>query len=210
MQRAVQKRNASPFNQLEFCFGAANQPPLPGPAQLQQRASVLLEGLGAGKLAAKLRIEWNPRMRTAAGRADFSRRLITLNPTLQRFGAEEIERTFRHELAHLLTKFRFRSRRILPHGSEWRAACRDLGIEDERACHKLPLMARTMRRHFVYRCRGCRCHFPRVRRIRRATACLACCRRFANGDYDERFRLELVKASSPHRFSRFLSINFSR
>jgi hypothetical protein len=42
-----------------------------------------------------------------------------------------------------------------------------------------------------------------VRRIRRATACLACCRKFSEGNYDERFRLRLVKNSSSGNSPRF-------
>jgi predicted SprT family Zn-dependent metalloprotease len=118
-----------------------------------------------------------------------------LNPALQKFGPAEIDRTLRHELAHLLAHFRS-SRRILPHGPQWRKACCDLGIAGERAGHTLPLIGRAFCRRFVYRCVHCQRCFPRVHRIRRATACLDCCRKFARGDYDERFRLRLVKGSS--------------
>jgi hypothetical protein len=40
-----------------------------------------------------------------------------------------------------------------------------------------------------------------VRRIRRAIACLACCRKFSEGNYDERFRLQLLKNFSSSNFS---------
>jgi SprT protein len=140
-------------------------------------------------------------MRTTVGRADFRGCLISLNPALQQFGAAEIDRTLRHELAHLLAQFRFcKRRRILPHGREWRIACCDLGIAGEHAGHTLPLIGRELRRRFIYRCKQCQRDFPRVRRIRRATACLACCRKFARGNFDERFRLQLVKSCSPHKF----------
>jgi predicted SprT family Zn-dependent metalloprotease len=114
---------------------------------------------------------------------------------LQKFGPAEIDRTLRHELAHLLAHSRSR-RQILPHGPQWRRACCDLGIAGERAGHTLPLIGRALRRQFVYRCAHCQRHFPRVHRIRRATACLDCCQKFARGNYDERFRLRLVKGSS--------------
>jgi len=188
-------REKSPFRQLEFCFETPVVFPLPSAAALHVRAVSLLLGLGAENLAARLRVDWNDRMRTAVGRADFQRSLILLNPALQKFGAAEIDRTLRHELAHLLAHSRSR-RRILPHGREWRKACCDLGIPGERSGHTLPLIARALRRRFVYRCAHCQRHFPRVHRIRRATACLDCCREFARGNYDERFRLRLVKGSS--------------
>jgi SprT protein len=186
-------RKLSPSNQLEFCFGTQQVLPIPSVTELRTLASTLLHDLGAGALADRLRVEWNPRMRTAVGRAESRRALITLNPALQNFGVEEIERTLRHELAHLLAQHRVGRRRILPHGREWRRACGDLGIADERVCHKLPLAARRLSPRYLYRCRNCQQEFLRVHRIRRAMACLACCCQFARGDYDERFRLQLVK-----------------
>ena len=188
-------REKSPFKQLEFCFETPVVCPLPSGAALQERASSLLIGLGAENLAARLRVDWNDHMRTTVGRADFQRCLILLNPALQKFGFVEIDRTLRHELAHLLAHFRSR-RRILPHGPQWRKACCELGIPGERAGHTLPLIGRALRRRFLYRCAHCQRRFPRVHRIRRAIACLDCCRKFARGNYDERFRLRLVKGSS--------------
>jgi SprT protein len=185
-------RKQSPFRQLEFCFEAQTPPAIPSVAELRHLAAGLLRDIGAPALAARLRVEWNSRMRTAVGRAEPRRSLITLNPILQKFGTEEIERTLRHELAHLLAQHRAGRRRILPHGREWRHSCRDLGIAGERACHKLPLAARQLARPYLYRCRNCQRNFSRVRRIRRAIACLACCRKFARGHYDESFRLVRV------------------
>jgi predicted SprT family Zn-dependent metalloprotease len=133
---------------------------------LERQARELLRELGAGKLAREVRVEWNPRMKSAAGRADFREKLISLNPLLHDHGQgraenqfvagkldclkqssltsavhvvsqqteqhavvhDEIDRTLRHELAHLLAQFRVGRRRIAPHGPEWRIACRDLGI----------------------------------------------------------------------------------
>lgn len=197
-------RKQSPFRQLEFCFDTPEICSLPSARELKGRAASLLRALNAESLGARVRVEWNGRMRTTVGRADFRRCLISLNPALQQFGAAEIDRTLRHELAHLLAQFRScKRRRILPHGREWRNACRDLGIAGERAGHTLPLIGRALRRSFIYRCKACQRDFPRVRRIRRATACLACCRKFARGNYDERFRLQLVKGSSSGISPRF-------
>ena len=202
MRNAARKQ--SPFSQLEFCFEAPEIFSLPSARELKNRAASLLRALNAESLAGRLRVEWNRRMRTTVGRTDFRRCLISLNPALQKFGPAEVDRTLRHELAHLLAQFRFcKRRRILPHGREWRNACRDLGIAGERAGHTLPLTGRELRRRFTYRCQNCQRDFPRVRRIRRATACLACCRKFASGNFDERFRLRLVKSSSSGNFPRF-------
>jgi ribosomal protein L37AE/L43A len=48
---------------------------------------------------------------------------------------------------------------------------------------------------FIYRCPNCRQEFPRVRRVHRAVACLACCRAHNGGEFDPRFRLKLVSCS---------------
>jgi predicted SprT family Zn-dependent metalloprotease len=151
----------------------------------------LLRSLGADELARKIRVEWNPRMRSAAGRADFRGKLISLNPLLINH-SDEIDRTLRHELAHLLAQWRVGRRRIAPHGIEWRQACRDLGIADEARCHNLPFAAKTYSLRYVYRCPNCKERFPRFRRIRRAIACLACCRAHNRGEFDPRFRLKLT------------------
>ncbi len=222
---------------------------------LESQARELLRQLGAHKLAREVRVEWNPRMRTAAGRAAFRKKLISLNPLLLDLQAgahalariqfdtqelecnkhsslthspgvksittklecrmhsslsrnasdvseksepsrpvvqDEIDRTLRHELAHLLAQWRVARRRIAPHGAEWRQACRDLGIAGEARCHNLPFAAKVYPPRYVYRCPNCQQEFPRVRRIRRAIACLACCRAHNRGEFDARFRLRPI------------------
>jgi predicted SprT family Zn-dependent metalloprotease len=105
----------------------------------------------------------------------------------------EIDRTLRHELAHILAQFREkRRRRISPHGPEWQQACRDLGIADEKRCHTLPFPAKRYARRYIYRCPNCRRGFARVRKIKRTVACLACCRAHNAGEFDVRFRLKLL------------------
>src|SRR6266852_7525405 len=123
------------FKQLEFIFRETDsltrrlhRPPLPQgedwgegtskrfrrsrDVDLESKARNLLRELGAAKLAREIRVEWNPRLKTAAGRADFREKLISLNPRLSDHGVraglavDEIDRTLRHELAHLLAQFR--------------------------------------------------------------------------------------------------------
>src|SRR6266581_8537510 len=161
---------------------AALQPP-GSDVRLEATARVILSLLGARKLARELRVEWNSRLKTAAGRADYCHKLISLNPRLFEHPAE-IDRTLRHELAHLLAQFRVGRRRPLPHGTEWQQACRDLGIADEKRCHNLPFPAKQYVARFMYRCPNCRQEFPRVHRARRAVACLACCRAHNGGEFD--------------------------
>jgi len=159
---------------------------------LETKARQLLCSLGAQRIATKVRVEWNSRLRTAAGRADYRQKLISLNTRLVEHPSE-IDRTLRHELAHILAQFREkRRRRISPHGPEWQQACRDLGIADEKRCHTLPFPAKRYARRYIYRCPNCRRGFPRVRKIKRTVACLACCRAHNGGDFDVRFRLKLL------------------
>ena len=160
-------------------------------AVLLKTARELLRSLGAKRIATELRVECNSRLKTAAGRADYRQKLISLNPRLVEHPAE-IDRTLRHELAHILAQFRAGRRRISPHGSEWQQACRDLGIAGEKRCHTLPFPAKSYAPRFIYRCPNCWRDFPRVRRIKRTVACLACCRAHNGGEFDVRFRLKLL------------------
>ncbi len=161
---------------------------------LAKKAHEILTLAGASRIACEVRVEWNARLKTCAGHVDYRRKLISLNPRLREHGFSEIDRTLRHELAHLLAQFRTGRRRILPHGPEWRAACHDLDIGDEKRCHNLPFPRHERVRRFVYRCPNCLLDFPRVRRIRRAIACLACCRAHNRGKFHPRFRLQLLQS----------------
>jgi ribosomal protein L37AE/L43A len=69
-----------------------------------------------------------------------------------------------------------------------------LGIADEKRCHSLPFPAQTHAARFIYLCPNCRQEFPRVRRVRRAVACLSCCRKHNGGEFDARFRLKLLNS----------------
>lgn len=157
-------------------------------AVLLQTARDLLRALGAARIADELRVDWDSRLKTTAGRANYRQKLISLNPRLFEHPAE-IDRTLRHELAHILAQFRAGRRRILPHGDEWRAACHDLGIADEKRCHTLPFPVSERARRYLYQCPNCQREFPRVRAIKRAVACLTCCLAHNGGEFDVRFRL---------------------
>jgi predicted SprT family Zn-dependent metalloprotease len=180
--------------QLDFVFSSTPSLVVLGrDSALEAKARSLLQPLDAAELARDVRVEWNARLFSAAGRADFRRTLVSLNPRLREHGANEIDRTLRHELAHLLAQFRAGRRRLSPHGTEWRKACRDLGIADESRTHTLPFPVQRRARRYLYQCPKCRKEFPRVRRIRRTVACLDCCRKFNRGEFDKSAQLRLVK-----------------
>lgn len=162
-------------------------------------AAELSRDHGLELLAKSVTVSWNPRMRTAAGRAHARDWTIELNPRLQDLPEEkreiELRSTFLHELAHLFSFARANRRRIQPHGPEWRQACRDLGIPDEDRCHALDFKPRRMVRKYAYTCPSCGAVIQRVRRLRRRVACYPCCRQHAGGKFDSRFLLVESKLS---------------
>jgi SprT protein len=160
---------------------------------LEAKARDLLRGCAVPELTSSIRVEWNARLFSAAGRADSRRNVVSLNPRLREHDAAEIERTLRHELAHLLAQARAGHRRIAPHGAAWRKACHDLGIAGETRCHTLPFPIQRRTRRFLYRCPRCGKDFPRVRRIKRAVACLDCCRKYNRGQFEKSAQLRLVR-----------------
>jgi SprT protein len=164
----------------------------PEDAVLTGHCAEMLRSLGHHDLATHVRVRWNTRMRSTAGMAYPGKALIKLNPRLRAFGEAEIDRTLKHELAHLLAQHRAGRRRISPHGREWQKACADLGLTDERRCHDLPLPRRQIAKRHHYRCPACGADLYRVRPMRRPSACLPCCRKHNGGRYHERFRFVKV------------------
>lgn len=182
------RRASEPRAVVEKIVAAPEEDPL----LVQARA--LLLAADSPALAARLQLRWNSKMRSTAGMAYPQRSLITLNPRLRAFDGES-ERTMRHELAHLLAHERAGRRRIAPHGEEWRKACRDLGLVDEKRTHSLPLPQRKVAKKYHYRCPVCAAQLGRVKPLRRGSACLRCCRKLNHGRYDERFRF--IKCDPP-------------
>jgi len=101
---------------------------------LTQCARSLLAEIGAVELAKTVQVRWHRRLSSTAGSADIRGALVNLNPRLADLGPEEIDRTLRHELAHLVARARAGRRRIAPHGAEWKQACIALGLNGERRC----------------------------------------------------------------------------
>lgn len=160
-------------------------------AELEARTREWLNALQLPGGAKLVTVTWNARLRSTAGYARYPGWVIELNPLLREFEGQ-VERTLKHELAHLIAYHRSGRRRIEPHGREWRLACADLGIPDESARHRLPLPRNEIERRLIYACPACQTQVRRVRKFRRPTACLTCCDKHAGGRYDGRFRLVLV------------------
>lgn len=160
-------------------------------AELEEQTRAMLLELDLPGGAKLVTVAWNSRLRSTAGYARYPGWAIELNPRLREFEGQ-VERTLKHELAHLIAYHRSGRRRIEPHGKEWRQACVDLGIPDEKAHHRLPLPRNEVERKLTYACPACQTVVQRVRKFRRPTACLHCCNRHAGGRYDGRFRLVLM------------------
>ena len=162
-------------------------------AALSLVAADLCRERGLAALADTVSVSWNPRMRTAAGRAFAREWRIELNPRLQELPEgdreAELRNTFLHELAHLVSFARSGRKRIQPHGQEWRQACHDLGIPGEDRCHALDFKPRRLAKRFAYTCPHCDAVIQRVRRLGRRVACFPCCRKHAGGQFDARFQL---------------------
>jgi SprT protein len=182
---------------LDFTMGVRVAPATAvQPSQLPdltEEARQSLGALGYHALASTVKVVWNRRMQTSAGRAFAREGRIELNPRLISFGEEEVRLTLKHELAHLLAHHRAGRRRIAPHGVEWRKACADLGIPSETRCHNLPLPRRTVRKRFAYQCPACKQEIRRVKKMRGPAACLACCRAHNGGRYTDRFRFVPIR-----------------
>ncbi len=162
-----------------------------------EQAREHLETLGLSAVLNNTHVVWNPRMRSAAGRAFLREQRIELNPKLRSLenAHDEIQRTFFHELAHLVTHARHPRRRIEPHGAEWQLACAQLGIPNERATHRLPLPRHQQKREHIYQCSHCQTLVERVRPIKRPSACALCCRNFNSGVFSKKFLLVKLPTS---------------
>jgi SprT protein len=159
---------------------------------LEEVARMLTRRVGCKRLAKDLTVLWNPRMRTTAGLACYRTKRVILNPKLIEVSASEVQRTLRHELAHLVAQARAGRRRIAAHGEEWLEACADLGIPDEKRCHELPFKPRRIARKFFYQCPACDTVLARVHRVKTRVACIKCCRKHNGGKYQERFRFREI------------------
>ena len=132
----------------------------------------LLTGMGYEHGFFNLEMFWDP--------ATDALTLIELNPRLHEFEGQ-IERTLRHELAHLVAYHRAGRRRIEPHGGEWKTACADLGIPGESARHTLPLPRSTVKRNYSYACAHCGFITHRVRKFRHVHVNWPCSSRALRG-----------------------------
>lgn len=103
----------------------------------------------------------------AAGQARLGDRLeIRYNLAIAASQPEAFLReTVPHEVAHLVT-WLLHGRTARPHGTEWKAIMRHLGVQQPQRCHDFDAPAARQQRRWPYRC-GCTSHQLSTTRHRR-------------------------------------------
>lgn len=131
---------------------------------------------------------WNRRFRSVAGRIDVRRQVIELSSAHdEACGSVALGIVYLHELIHLDLFVRGRP---IGHTGEFKRLSRSLGMPDIR--HQLPLPARLgKKRLHRYAC-PTGCSLESLVRFRAPRACAACCRAYAGGRYDSRYRLRYL------------------
>jgi predicted SprT family Zn-dependent metalloprotease len=136
-------------------------------------------------------LAWNSRLRTCAGRfIPGSRKFWTECPPkievasylLEEQNAEElIYDTVAHEMIHYWLWLR---KRPYGHTAEFLARMKEMGVS------RYNPVPRRRPVKYIYHCASCQKYFP-ARRILGPLACARCCKEFAYGKYDARYKLIL-------------------
>jgi len=147
--------------------------PLPGQPVLRAIASRLGAAWEAPHLGDKVRIGYNPRLRTTLGRAMLDERRVELNVRLLSRHRGELIPLLAHELAHVVVHMRYG--RVGAHGRHFRTLMRAVNMSP-RATHDLPVkqLARRRKRYlYLHRCSSCGYSFV-AKSVRRGYYCTAC------------------------------------
>ena len=147
--------------------------PLPARGVLQEMTRRCGRVWGIPGLADRVRVGYNARLRTTAGRALLEDARVELNTRLLRENPTHLVPTLIHELAHLAVHLRYG--RVQPHGRHWRTFMAAAG-HNPRATHALPtahLKRRRNRYLYLHRCSDCGQTFL-ARRVRRDLYCRTC------------------------------------
>jgi SprT-like protein len=134
-------------------------------------------------------VAWAPRLRYRAGDfAPATGRIRLSLPYFARYGAAEAQAILLHELCHWWLYRQGVSHREDSPG--FQALLRRVGAPAK--ARPMPRARRPRPRPYVYACPGCGAQYRFTRRVDHA--CGRCCRAFAHGRYDPRFRLCLLQA----------------
>jgi SprT protein len=107
------------------------------------------------------KLTWK-KLRVTAGVAFYHRKEIVLSSVVLNTH-ERLENTLRHEYAHLLAVERY-GMKGAGHGSAWRQAMRDLGLNPV-VHHDYEVQRNSTRQRVVYRCMKCGTLVDRARRL---------------------------------------------
>ncbi len=128
---------------------------LPEVGELERRATAQLASWRVPDT--QLRVFWNDRLTTTAGRAFLQRGQIELNPHLMSRAPETLDAVLVHEAAHLAA-FRLFGPNIPAHGRHWRSLMRLAGHAPE-VTHRIPVddlrQSRTRSWFYLRWCGGC-------------------------------------------------------
>lgn len=131
-------------------------------------ARAYLKRLGEEHRAERVRVAFNPRLRSSIGRSEPARARIYLNPRLIDLYPDELVPTLVHELCHVVAGIR------AGHGPRWRALMERCGFAPD-TYHDLDLPAELLRRrHWRWRCRTCGFAYVRQTRSARHYRCGRC------------------------------------
>ncbi|MBS3733491.1 MAG: SprT-like domain-containing protein [Phycisphaerae bacterium] len=147
--------------------------PLPTGPVLRAIAERIARRWDMPELLRHVRIGYNSRLRTTAGRAVYDDARVELNPHLLGAHRDQLVATLAHELAHLAVRRRYGAG-AAPHGREFRTLLRAVNLSPDR-CHAMPAAKRLRRRRYLYlhRCSDCGQTFI-ARRVRRDCYCRYC------------------------------------
>ena len=145
------------------------------------------------------RIVWNSRLRSSAGRFVPGRRkfLHQSPPTIEiaSYLLEEAQAkdliydTMAHEMIHYWLWVR---QKPYGHTPEFLAKMKAMGVS------RYNSVPRTRPHKYIYKCPACSKDFPAKRRLG-TLACANCCKQYAGGRFDARFRLVLAEVLKPAR-----------
>jgi predicted SprT family Zn-dependent metalloprotease len=137
------------------------------------------------------KLQWNSRLRSSAGRfIPGKRALFHQDPPIIELASyllEEIQAedliydTLAHEMIHYWLWVR---RKPYGHSPEFLAKMKAMGVS------RYNTVPRSRPYKYIYRCPSCAKDFP-VKRKLGELACAACCKRFSNGRFDARFKLQI-------------------
>lgn len=151
-----------------------------------------------GQLALPI-LKWNARLRTSAGRfIPGGRHFFTAKPPvieiarylLEEPNAQELVRdTLGHEMIHYWLWMR---RRPYGHTPEFSQKMKAMGVS------RYNSVPRRRPPKYLYHCTQCLKVFP-SRKRKGSIACLDCCRKYARGKYDVRFKLVLEEVAQTEK-----------